>query len=249
MSVLTESLDESVIEDIYLWIDQIPLSKPKKNFSRDFSDGSMVAEVISHYFPKFVELHNYPSTTVSKTKLDNWATMNRKVLKKLDIQLSEEVMRDITLCKPFVVERLLLEIRQNIDTMLFEQHKRNTQADAPEADQYTLPLQKKVVKMKKVPAPNPPPEGKGRRRAPAETSKLVSTTGSSVVSRWLYDQKEFECKQQEETIQMLQIKVEKMEQLLQLKALRIDELTAENHYLKKENKIKGAKGSFKAGRL
>lgn len=39
-----------------------------------------------------------------------------------------------------------------------------------------------------------------------------------------------------------------MEQLLQLKDLRIDELQTENQQLKKANKIKGAK-SFKPGGL
>ena len=39
-----------------------------------------------------------------------------------------------------------------------------------------------------------------------------------------------------------------MEQLLQLKDLRIDELQVENNQMKKANKIKGAK-SFKTGRL
>ena len=47
-------------------------------------------------------------------------------------------MKDIAQCKPFVVERLLVEIRQKIDTMLYEQHKQNTQRDAPEADQYSI---------------------------------------------------------------------------------------------------------------
>jgi hypothetical protein len=28
--------------------------------ARDFADGAMVAEVVHHYLPKFVEVHNYP---------------------------------------------------------------------------------------------------------------------------------------------------------------------------------------------
>ena len=31
--------DESELEDLYSWIDGIPLTRPKRNISRDFSDG------------------------------------------------------------------------------------------------------------------------------------------------------------------------------------------------------------------
>jgi len=39
MDLLNQPLDEAVLEDVYSWIDQIPLSRAKKNFARDFSDG------------------------------------------------------------------------------------------------------------------------------------------------------------------------------------------------------------------
>lgn len=32
-------LDETALQELYTWIDEIPLSRPKKNISRDFSDG------------------------------------------------------------------------------------------------------------------------------------------------------------------------------------------------------------------
>lgn len=32
-------LDEEEMQLIYNWIDEIPLSRPKKNITRDFSDG------------------------------------------------------------------------------------------------------------------------------------------------------------------------------------------------------------------
>jgi hypothetical protein len=36
----------------------------------------LLAEIVSHYFPKLVELHNYISTTSATTKLANWNTLN-----------------------------------------------------------------------------------------------------------------------------------------------------------------------------
>ena len=34
-------LDEEELQRIYTWVDDIPLSRPKKNITRDFSDGGV----------------------------------------------------------------------------------------------------------------------------------------------------------------------------------------------------------------
>ena len=34
-------IDQQVLEDLYSWIDQVPLSRPKKDLKRDFSDGGI----------------------------------------------------------------------------------------------------------------------------------------------------------------------------------------------------------------
>lgn len=36
-----ETVNESKLDEIYAWIDQITFSRPKKNISRDFSDGGI----------------------------------------------------------------------------------------------------------------------------------------------------------------------------------------------------------------
>jgi hypothetical protein len=33
------TLDEEEMQMIYNWVDEIPLSRPKRNIARDFSDG------------------------------------------------------------------------------------------------------------------------------------------------------------------------------------------------------------------
>ena len=52
-------LNEEELNNIYNWVDEIPLSRPKKNIARDFSDGVLMAEIVKHYYPTMVELHNY----------------------------------------------------------------------------------------------------------------------------------------------------------------------------------------------
>ena len=40
-------------------MDEIPLSRPKKNITRDFADGVLMAEIVNNFIPKLVEIHNY----------------------------------------------------------------------------------------------------------------------------------------------------------------------------------------------
>lgn len=37
-----KQLDKETLQDLYAWIDNIPLSRPKRNITRDFSDGGNV---------------------------------------------------------------------------------------------------------------------------------------------------------------------------------------------------------------
>ena len=83
-----KGLDEEEMQAVYNWVDEISLSRPKKNIARDFSDGGisssnknlvvLVAEIVKHYIPKIVDLHNYISAHAVSQKLYNWEALNRK---------------------------------------------------------------------------------------------------------------------------------------------------------------------------
>ena len=95
------SRDESILEDVYRWIDSIPLSRPKKNIGRDFSDCVLVAETIHHYKPKLISLHNFPATSSFKQKALNWETLNLKVLRKLGLRLSSADIDEVASVSSF----------------------------------------------------------------------------------------------------------------------------------------------------
>jgi hypothetical protein len=109
------SQEEENIEDnednklmyIYEWVDSIPLSRQKKNISRDFNDGVLLAEMIKYHYPKLVDLHNYPNASSTKAKLVNWETLNKKVLKKLGVKITKNEINDIIKSKPNAIENLL----------------------------------------------------------------------------------------------------------------------------------------------
>jgi hypothetical protein len=106
---------EEHVQKLYNWIDGIPLSRPKRNISRDFSDGVLLAEVIHHVHPTFVELHNYSGAHSLSQKLYNWNTMNAKVLKRLGIQLSHRDVEDCANAVPGAVEKVLLIVKHELE--------------------------------------------------------------------------------------------------------------------------------------
>ncbi|XP_062839346.1 sperm flagellar protein 1 isoform X2 [Anolis carolinensis] len=110
-----EELDEEGALELYRWVDAIPLSRPKRNLARDFSDGVLVAEVVKFFFPKMVEMHNYAPANSTQQKLSNWGHLNRKVLNKLNFSVPEDVVRKVAQCTPGVVELVLIPLRQKIE--------------------------------------------------------------------------------------------------------------------------------------
>ena len=85
---------EGHVQALYNWIDQIPLSRPKRNISRDFADGVMAAELIHHFAPSLVEMHNYSAANALAHKMYNWETLNSKAFRKLGFQLHVRDMED-----------------------------------------------------------------------------------------------------------------------------------------------------------
>ena len=43
-----DDLDDETLQVLYTWIDEIPLSRPKRNIARDFSDGGSVGLITLH---------------------------------------------------------------------------------------------------------------------------------------------------------------------------------------------------------
>ena len=72
-------LSDEQLQAIYTWVDEVPLSRAKRNITRDFSDGVLMAEVLCHYFPQVVDIKNYRAANSVRQKLYNWQTLNNKV--------------------------------------------------------------------------------------------------------------------------------------------------------------------------
>ncbi|AAZ10904.1 Spef1 [Trypanosoma equiperdum] len=107
-------LTEEDLHDLYVWVDEIPISRPKRNITRDFSDGCCVAEVMKFFFPKLVELHNYVPAMSQSKKIENWNTLNNRVFRKLHFEVARDEISDITAGVPGAIERFLRALRTKI---------------------------------------------------------------------------------------------------------------------------------------
>ncbi|XP_041320550.1 sperm flagellar protein 1-like [Pyrgilauda ruficollis] len=105
--------DTSLVS-LYRWLDTVPLSRPRRNIARDFSDGVLAAEVVKFFFPSLVELHSFVPTSSTAQKAANWGHLNRKVLSKLNLRLPEEMIQALVRSRPGTAEQLLQLLRDKI---------------------------------------------------------------------------------------------------------------------------------------
>ncbi|KAM9248943.1 sperm flagellar protein 1 [Dugong dugon] len=227
------SVDEEALHQLYLWVDNIPLSRPKRNLSRDFSDGVLVAEVVKFYFPKMVEMHNYVPANSLQQKLSNWGHLNRKVLNKLNFSVPEDVMRKIAQCVPGVVELVLIPLRQRLEErQSLEERQRCRKTGLSSSQELASqdgsgymdvglsqkaregapePQGGRLLRVGRLPVPRPPGYSQALQGDPSFILQIA--------------EKEQELLASQETVQVLQMKVRRLEHLLQLKNVRIDDLS------------------------
>mmetsp|Transcript_79886 Transcript_79886/g.93365 ORF Transcript_79886/g.93365 Transcript_79886/m.93365 type:complete len:212 (-) Transcript_79886:59-694(-) len=199
----SQTLSEDDLNSVYNWIDEVPLTRPKKNIARDFADGCMMAETVAHFLPKLVEVHNYIPASSLAQKVSNWNTLNKKVFKKIGFQLSKNDIDTVVNCAPEAIERVILFVRSRIDKYL--ENLENKQDPAPE-----MPKQRQFQYNQKV-------IDEQNEYMPEQNQVLQSNQGGGA----LRDQTIVELK---DTIEILELKIKKLEQLLKLKDSKIQTL-------------------------
>ncbi|CAL1578067.1 unnamed protein product [Knipowitschia caucasica] len=221
---MARELNEEELQDLYAWIDKIPLSRLKRHIARDFSDGVMAAEVVKYYFPKLVDLHNYVPASATPQKLSNWQLLNRKVFSKLDFQVIEDTVNKIVLSTPGAVEPVLSLLKEKVDrrpdqpeqTMDLQYYDTRNQGKVYE-ETFLNEVKTQTEQEKKN-------EEKGKQKLSKEQPKVNLNELDNGV-RQLVLEKDKEMLSLRETVEILQVKVSKLEHLVRLKDLRIEELT------------------------
>ncbi|KAM6401028.1 LOW QUALITY PROTEIN: sperm flagellar protein 1 [Pluvialis apricaria] len=193
---------EGELRALYRWLDAVPLSRPRRNIARDFSDGVLAAEVVKFFFPAMVQLHSYVPASSTPQKLANWGHLNRKVLSKLNFSIPDDVIRQVVQCRLGMVEQVLLLLRQKIEEKQKQSKELGVRAALEEVS-YLETGRASGLKNQHGCAQAPPGDAAVRLQLAEKEQALLLA---------------------QETIQILQLKVG-MEQLLHLKNVRIDDLS------------------------
>ncbi|KAI4872413.1 hypothetical protein NFI96_033214 [Prochilodus magdalenae] len=95
--------------ELLKWLQSLDLTFSPKNMRRDFSNGYLVAEIFSRFYPEDFPMHSYGNGSSLPTKQANW-TQIEKVLAKLQLSLVKEAVEGTMHCKPGAAEALVQEI-------------------------------------------------------------------------------------------------------------------------------------------
>jgi hypothetical protein len=220
-SVLTnEPLSDEQLRALYAWIDAIPLSRPKRNIQRDFSDGVLLAEVVAAYFPALVELHNYGPANSMKQKVYNFETLNKRVLKKLGYNIPLSSIEDIVNCRPGAVESVLNNLQ--LKMARYREKKAMQGGSTPRMGEDS------VVTSRSSPGRgnnnNGSMSARGRQQHhPGSGMKNQKSVMASVDEELLLE-KEAQIRELQETVEILELKVAKLEQLVRLKDTKLQKV-------------------------
>jgi len=150
LKALADVKDDSNLQEIYEWIDKIPLSRPKKNINRDFADGVLMAEIVAHFYPKQVELHNYAPTSNLQQKQLNWQTLNRRVFQRLGFCFSDRDTDEAAKAQPGAIERMLYHLKPRLPSVPGQVIPKATPAEAPKFKEPLSPDSKELENLREV---------------------------------------------------------------------------------------------------
>ncbi|XP_005183889.1 sperm flagellar protein 1 [Musca domestica] len=202
---MPKKLNEQQLHELKDWLQSHEIVY--KNLHRDFSDCLPVANLLKKFYSKLVELHNYPPRNNTQLKVNNWETLNLKVLSKIGLQQNKQMLEKFAKAIPGAIESLLYDImiidreqqqQKAGDHQINEQEKIWTEND----EIMTVTVNKRI--------------GDGLIQVP---QKMILYS--------LYEEAIKQCQAKDNYITAAQQKITHLENVIQLKAERIDELCAQ----------------------
>lgn len=107
-----------------------------------------MAELLKLYYPRHVELHNYAPASSLHAKRENWSTLNRKVLSKLDMKLNKDTIHHLANASQGAIEKLLCELRTKILMEEENAHNSKLKCSPQEADVKTSSNLRSIILLK-----------------------------------------------------------------------------------------------------
>ncbi|KXZ46729.1 hypothetical protein GPECTOR_41g694 [Gonium pectorale] len=187
-----------------------------------------MAEVVHHFYPKIVELHNYSSANGLQQKMYNWNTLNAKVFKRLGFMVTRQDCEACCNCKPGAVERVLKLIKVKIAKFKEENGDAIPGMLPAQAGQQTMFQQPQQPMQGVMMSRNAPLQMPGGVGAPMPMGVMAPLAGkmNSGIAPELLAERDTVISELRETNQILETKVRKLEQLVRLKDAKIQTLMA-----------------------
>jgi len=214
--MVSTTLSSEELQEVYKWVDSMPLSRVKRNIARDFSDSVLLSEIVHNLFPNLVDLHNYSASNAVKQKTYNWQTLNRKVLRKFGFQLKKEEIDDVVNCKRGAIEKVL-----NTCRLKFEEYAKQraesrrmrsgilSRSGSGRQPQSLSPSQRAVSDS--APRRNQEPSKKAAKTFTPDFCEVIT-------------EKDRQIQHMTDKLEIMELKVQKLEQLLRLKDSKIEVL-------------------------
>ncbi|KAI8115674.1 Sperm flagellar protein 1 [Lucilia cuprina] len=111
---MPKRLTTEELNELKSWLQELQVTY--KNLNRDFSDALPVANLLKTFYPKLIDLHNYPPRNNTQLKLNNWETFNYKVLTKLGLQQNKNMLDKLSKGVAGAIEALLYDLMLMIKT-------------------------------------------------------------------------------------------------------------------------------------
>ncbi|XP_019669599.2 sperm flagellar protein 1-like [Felis catus] len=246
-------LPPGALRGLCAWLDGLPLSRPKRHLARDFSDGVMLAEIVKHFRPHLVDLHNYVPTCNTDQKLSNWSILNRQASRlpacpvgapallcedpALKAGLETDI-RKVVANTPGAIEPILCAVREKVTDGATHQYLLDPAGPGPSGGIADRPRAELTASPHTgLPGPTAPSSGAKTPqslRTPEKTGRCVCTGWDPAGGPWghldsrvqqLLEEKEQALALLQEMVKILQMKVVRLEHLVKLKDQRIGELT------------------------
>lgn len=140
MATLDVPRKSGVAREVLKWVQSLDLTYTINNTRRDFSNGFLVAEIFSWYYPQDIQMHSYDNGRSLPTKLGNWSQLERFFVKK-KLEIPKEMIDGTIHCKIGAAELLLHKIYTLLTNRLVRVLKSEEEVDFTDRQyQILLPM-------------------------------------------------------------------------------------------------------------